>query len=100
MREEQKRTGVLKAAALRYNAAEDPAPRVTAKGLRKIAEQIIALARENGIPVREDPQLVELLMQVELDDEIPDDLYRAVAEILAFLYRADKRWSSRSGLGS
>ena len=90
---------ILKAAALRYNSAEDSAPKVVAKGTRKIAEQIIAIARENNIPVRDDPDLVELLMKVEIDEDIPEELYRVVAEILAFIYRANRKWDALSGTG-
>jgi flagellar biosynthesis protein len=64
---------------------------VTAKGSRKIAERIIELAREKGIPVSEDPDLVGALMKLDLEDEIPQELYTVVAEILAFAYRLNKK---------
>ncbi|GAC1410546.1 MAG: hypothetical protein NVSMB6_11120 [Burkholderiaceae bacterium] len=65
------------------------APRVVAKGRGAVAEQIIACAREHGVFVHESKELVALLMQVELDDHIPPALYRAVAELLAWLYKIE-----------
>lgn len=76
------------AIALAYDAS-DYAPRVIAKGRGLIAEQIIAKARENGVFVHESKDLVALLMQVDLDDHIPPELYLAIAEILAWLYRLE-----------
>lgn len=78
-----------RAVALRYAREEESAPRVVARGVGETAERILALAREHGVPVREDADLVELLAACELDEEIPIELYAAVAEILAFLYRAN-----------
>jgi flagellar biosynthesis protein len=74
-----------KAAALSYKNG-DYAPRVIAKGHGAMAEAIIALARESGVYVHESKELVELLLQVYLDRDIPPDLYRAVAEILVWIY--------------
>ncbi len=76
------------AIALAYDAS-DYAPRVVAKGRGLIAEQIIAKAKENGVFVHESKDLVALLMQVDLDDHIPPELYLAIAEILAWLYRLE-----------
>lgn len=73
------------AVALAYKDA-DAAPRVVAKGRGLIADEIIARAREHGIFVHESPELVGLLMQIDLDDRIPPQLYAAVAELLAWLY--------------
>lgn len=73
------------AVALAYKEA-DAAPRVVAKGRGLIADEIIARAREHGIFVHESPELVGLLMQIDLDDRIPPQLYAAVAELLAWLY--------------
>ena len=72
------------AVALHYSGKG--APRVTAKGTGELAEQIIAIAREHDIPIQEDQQLVSLLAQIELGEEIPELLYIAVAEVLAFAY--------------
>ncbi len=74
-----------KAVALQYDG--QGAPRVIAKGQGYIAEQIIELAREAGVPVQQDEGLVALLAQIELDQEIPRELYEAVAQLLAFVYR-------------
>lgn len=82
---------IKKAVALKYNKSKDRAPRLTAKGSNKIAERIIELAREKGIPVSEDPDLVGALMKLDLEDEIPQELYKVVAEILSFAYRLNKK---------
>lgn len=74
--------------ALAYQSS-DSAPRIVAKGRGLIAEQIIERAKEHGVAVHESRELVSLLMQVELDDHIPPALYRAVAELLAWLYRVE-----------
>lgn len=76
------------AVAITYNN-DDSAPRVVAKGRGMVAEQIIERAREHGVAIHESKELVSLLMQVELDDHIPPALYRAVAELLAWLYRVE-----------
>ena len=76
------------AVAITYSS-DAGAPRVVAKGRGLVAEQIIARAREHGVAVHESKELVALLMQVELDDHIPPALYRAVAELLAWLYHIE-----------
>lgn len=86
-----------RAIALRYQPHHDRAPRVTAKGRGKRAEQIIQLAKEHGIPIQEDASLVSILSQLELNEQIPEELYRIVAEILAFVYRTDKQEEEDSG---
>jgi flagellar biosynthesis protein len=73
------------AVALAYGAG-DPAPMVVAKGSGLVAEQIIGRAKEAGVFVHESKELVSLLMQVDLDKQIPPGLYRAIAELLAWLY--------------
>ncbi len=77
-----------RAAALRYDRDESPAPRVVARGEGLIAERILAIAREHNIPVHQDPALVDVLSRLDLDEQIPPALYLAIAEVLAFLYRA------------
>ena len=72
------------AVALEYDG--QGAPRVTAKGADALAEEIIALAEANDIPLRADRALVKVLSQVELGEEIPEELYRVVAEVIAFAY--------------
>jgi flagellar biosynthesis protein len=64
------------------------APRVTAKGKGHVAEAIVAMAREHGVTIEENHVLAEALSQIELDDEIPEALYRAVADVLTFVLRA------------
>lgn len=80
--------------------AEDGAPRVVAKGSGVTAEAIVSLARESGVYVHQSPELVNLLMQVDLDNEIPPELYRAVAEILAWLYGMDQKMNGDQKMGS
>ncbi|SBT07683.1 putative flagellar biosynthetic protein [Candidatus Accumulibacter aalborgensis] len=82
------------AIALAYSQT-DAAPRVVAKGRGLMAEQIIARAHEHGIYVHESAEMVSLLMQVDLDQHIPPQLYLAVAELLAWLYRLE---NGESGL--
>ena len=77
------------AVALSY-AQADGAPRVVAKGRGPLAEEIIDRARAAGVFVHESPELVSLLMQVDLDEHIPPTLYVAVAELLAWIYRLEQ----------
>ncbi len=79
------------AAAIKYDAQINSAPVIKAKGKGSIAEKIIQIAKENNIPIKEDPELVELLIQLDIEQEIPPELYKVVAEILAFVYRLDKQ---------
>ncbi len=74
------------AAAIQYDPEKDAAPRVTAKGKGYVADKIIELAKKHGIPVKNDPGLVEILSRLDIDEQIPVEVYRAVAEILAFVY--------------
>ncbi len=82
------------AVALRYRSEEAPAPRITAAGTGGAAERIIALAREHGLPMREDPDLVEALAILDLNTLIPPELYEVIAEVLAWAYRANSSFSS------
>jgi len=79
------------AAALRYRQDEDPAPRLTAKGMGRIADKIIEAAREAGVPLHEDPDLLSLLMTLNIGEVIPPEMYIAVAEVLAFIYRVNNK---------
>jgi flagellar biosynthesis protein len=81
------------AVALAYSQT-DAAPRVVAKGRGLVAEQIISRAREHGVYVHESPELVSLLMQIDLDQRIPPQLYIAVSELLAWLYRLESGQST------
>jgi len=76
-----------KAVALKYDQKKDRAPRVIAKGRGNIAEKIIAIAKENNVPLYEDKNLIQVLEALDLETEVPPELYRAVAEVLAFIYR-------------
>ena len=78
----------LRVAALRYDHPKDRSPKLVARGDGHVAEHILALAREHGIPVHEDRELVDTLARLDLEEDIPDEVYQVVAEILAFLYRA------------
>jgi len=77
------------AVALAYQQ-EEGAPRVVAKGRGLLAQAIVERAQEAGVYVHESPELVALLMQVDLDRHIPPQLYIAVAELLAWLYRVER----------
>ncbi|CAG9255960.1 EscU/YscU/HrcU family type III secretion system export apparatus switch protein [Paraburkholderia unamae] len=84
------RTHRKSAAALAYDAPEaDGAPRVVAKGYGLVAEMIVQRAKEAGLYVHEAPEMVSLLMRVDLDAKIPPQLYQAVAELLAWLHRLE-----------
>lgn len=76
-----------KAVALGYNKSKDNAPKVLASGAGETAKNIINLAKEHDIPIKEDADLVELLSKVDINHEIPPNLYKAVAEIFSFLYK-------------
>ena len=80
-RKKQKR-----AVALTYRPDKDGAPKVTASGRGKVAERIIETARHYGIPVKDDPDLVEVLSRLDIQEEIPPSVYVVVAELLAFAY--------------
>lgn len=79
-----------KAVALRYDAQRDAAPRVVAKGAGLLADRILEVAREHGVHVHEDSGMVEVLARVQVESPVPEELYRAVAEVLAFVYRLDR----------
>lgn len=83
MKQDKKRTV---AAAIKYDPDKDAAPRLTAKGKGYIADKIIELAKKHDIPIKSDPGLVEILSRLDIDEQIPMEVYRAVAEILAFVY--------------
>lgn len=78
------------AAAIKYDREKDAAPRLTAKGMGKLAERIIEKAIAAGVPLREDPDLAAALAKLPLGEQIPPALYQAVAEVLAFIYRMNR----------
>ncbi|MBU5467665.1 EscU/YscU/HrcU family type III secretion system export apparatus switch protein [Virgibacillus sp. MSJ-26] len=80
-----------KAAALRYDQDKELAPRVVATGEGLTAENIMNKAKQNNIPMLEDSSLVELLAELDINETIPEELYQAVAEVFAFIYRADQK---------
>jgi flagellar biosynthesis protein len=80
---------ISKAVAIEYEKGSDQAPIVTASGKGAIAEQILAIAFERGIKVRQDAELVDILSMVDVDSPIPLEAFTAVAEILAFVYKAN-----------
>jgi len=79
-----------KAVALQYERGKDNAPKVTAKGQGKLADKILALAREHNIPIHKDKALVNTLYHLDINTEIPEALYQTMAEILAFIYRMNR----------
>ena len=83
---------IEKAVALRYDPEKDQAPVVVAQGRGYIAELIREVARESGVPLKEDSELVDYLMALDLYEEIPSELYAVIAEILAFIYSMDKKY--------
>ncbi len=80
-----------KAVALKYDQKKDGAPKVKASGKGDIAKKIIKIAQENNLPIKKDEDLVELLSKVEIDKEIPSNLYKAVAEVFSFVYKMTKK---------
>lgn len=87
MNEEDK---INSAVALKYNHGSSSAPTVVARGKGEIAKQILALANEHEIHIHQSPELLEVLIRLEIGDEIPEALYRAIAEVIAFAYNLKK----------
>ena len=77
--------------ALGYDRAKDEAPKVMATGQGPLAEQILKLARENGVPIKEDPVLATALATLDLEQTIPPELYAVVAEVLIYVWRVRER---------
>ena len=86
------------AVAIRYNVEKDKAPLILASGRGPIADEILRIADENKIPLYEDPELAKLLSKLELDSEIPAELYVLVAEVLFFVYQLDRMAEKRERL--
>jgi flagellar biosynthesis protein len=82
---------IQKAVALKYDRKKDDAPKVAAKGKGKVAEKIIELAKKYDIPIKDDPDLVEVLSSLDINQEIPSEIYAAVAELLAFVYSLNSK---------
>lgn len=81
-----------KAVALQYDKQKSTAPQVTASGSGLVAEKIIAKAKEAGVFIKEDPDLVELLAKVPVGEDIPMELYQTIAEVLAFVYSVNEKF--------
>ena len=81
------------AVALSYDS--NTAPKVVAKGKGKIAENVLEKAKENNVPIQEDPSLVEILGQLNIDEMIPEELYKAVSEVFAYIYQVDREHGLR-----
>lgn len=76
-----------KAVALRYNKEKEDAPKVLAKGEGEAAKNIIKIAQLHKLPIKKDADLIELLSKVEIDKEVPQELYKAVAELFSYIYK-------------
>ncbi|MBF0274351.1 MAG: EscU/YscU/HrcU family type III secretion system export apparatus switch protein [Nitrospinae bacterium] len=79
-----------KAVAMKYDPRKKDAPKIVAKGEHHIAERIIELAKEHGVAIHEDVDLVNVLSKLDLQQEIPEELYQVVAEVLVFVYQQNK----------
>ncbi len=90
-----KKNKLDKAVALIYDQENSPAPKVVASGSGHIAKKIIETAKEAGIFIKEDPDLIELLAKVPIGEEIPSELYQTIAEILAFVYSANSKFKDK-----
>ena len=93
---ENRRTPPKAAVALSYRSGSDLAPRVAATGRGEVAERIVALAREHGLPVREDPDLAAALSALDLGATIPVELYGVIAEVLAWAYKVNGDYAARN----
>ncbi len=91
MKEKEKKS-LKKAVSLQYEPARQEAPIITAKGQGIIAEKIIEIAKKNNIPIKDDPDLIEILSQLELDEQIPPAVYQVVAEIFSFIYHLNTQY--------
>ena len=96
----QEHKPIKKAVAVQYDPALADAPLVRAKGEGMVAERIIDLANEHRIPIYEDPSLVELLCKIELNEQIPEELYSVMAEVLAMVYELDKKMKETYSLNA
>lgn len=85
------RPKVARAVALQYDASHSSAPRVVAKGQGELAERILESARQEGIPLYQDPELIEVLSQLDVGTQIQPELYRAVAQVLIYIYKMNQK---------
>ena len=91
MSESKEKVLLQKAVALKYDKKSTSAPKVTAKGDGFTASNIIKIAKLHDIPIQKDEDLVEMLSQLEVDREVPPEMYKAIAEVFAFLYKTTKK---------
>lgn len=89
------KTSLDKAVAILYDESSGQAPKVVASGQGEIARKIIDIAKEAGIHIQEDQNLVELLAKIPIGDEIPTELYQTVAEVLAFVYQVNEKFKHK-----
>ncbi|ACL70740.1 FlhB-like flagellar biosynthesis protein [Halothermothrix orenii] len=85
----KKQDKIKKAVALRYNTSKDNAPRIVASGKGTIAEKIMETARKHDIPIEKDQDIVDALIRLNIGTEIPQELYKVIAEILSFIYKLE-----------
>lgn len=83
------------AVSLQYNRDGDHAPKVTAKGQGWLAEKIIAMAQEKNIPIKKDKDLIQLLEKIDVGQEIPESLYKVIAELLAWVYHLNSNYPEK-----
>ena len=91
----EKKRHIPEAVAIVYDEKEGGSPKVVASGKGSVAEKIIQTARDAGVHIQEDPDLVELLSKVPIGDEIPVELYQTVAEVLAFVYQINEKFKQK-----
>lgn len=90
-----KKQELEKAVAILYDSQKSSSPRVVASGQGEVARRIIETAKEAGVHIQEDANLVELLSKIDLGDEIPTELYQTVAEVLAFVYKVNDKFKEK-----
>lgn len=84
-----------KAAALGYDPGKDEPPQVLARGQGEVARRIIELAQKHGVPIYKDAGLAERLLQMDVNEYIPPELFQVVAQVLWFVHRLDKEWQEK-----
>ena len=92
---ESQKKQIDKAAAILYDTERSDVPRIVASGKGVVAQKIIETAREAGIHIQEDPDLVELLAAIPVGEEIPVELYQTIAEVLAFVYEINNQFKDK-----
>lgn len=92
MNKKRKKTSAI---SIQYDQGGDRAPKVTAKGQGWVAEKIIAMAEKQNIPIKRDKDLIALLEKIDVGQEIPESLYKIVAELLAWVYHLNKEYPEK-----